>query len=274
MQQHNLRYIRKYYSNPDMRVHTSDIKKCGDSFYEERVRGMHSIWIITNGKMRIEYKEKEYILEKNDMFVFSSNEKYNASSLCKNTEFLFFNFENYAKETNGTRLLRLFRDGMGRYEDFKEEIDIAVKTIKNYYEKENQLFMRFFAHGIVIVLLSKFFEANFDKYDNEDILFFGSTTDDIIDYIHTHINERLTTDDLAKAANVSRRTLYNLFKKSKGKTPHEYIFNVKMNHAITLLNSGRYSIKEIANMVGYDDSKTFSIVFKRWKGVSPSKFNK
>ena len=55
-------------------------------------------------------------------------------------------------------------------------------------------------------------------------------------------------------------------------SPHQYILNLKLENAETMLKSELYSISEVSDMCGFSDYKYFSRVFKKLKGVSPSRY--
>ena len=71
--------------------------------------------------------------------------------------------------------------------------------------------------------------------------------------------------------------LRKLFKKEMGMTPLEYMTNLRMKKAETMLTAmwgGGYSVAEIGEQCGYDDALYFSRVFKKHFGCSPKVFAK
>ena len=67
------------------------------------------------------------------------------------------------------------------------------------------------------------------------------------------------------------------FKEDTGKTPLEYLTEMRISQAKNLLiqNSGnRYSIADIALKCGFQDSFYFSTCFKKHTGVTPSQYRK
>ena len=57
-----------------------------------------------------------------------------------------------------------------------------------------------------------------------------------------------------------------------GVSPKRYIIQLKINYACDLLKSGDYSVKETAEMSGFEDLYFFSRQFKEYMGMSPAKY--
>ena len=77
---------------------------------------------------------------------------------------------------------------------------------------------------------------------------------------------------MAKSVGVSRSHLYRVFMLNVGKSPIDYLTEYRINEACKLLRAGNLSIAEVAVSVGFFDQFYFSRVFKRAKGVPPSKY--
>lgn len=56
--------------------------------------------------------------------------------------------------------------------------------------------------------------------------------------------------------------------------PKDYFTRLKMHKASQLLNNPNLSIKEVADLVGYEDPLYFSRVFKQINAVSPTEYRK
>ena len=82
----------------------------------------------------------------------------------------------------------------------------------------------------------------------------------------------ISEDDVAKSVGVSRSHLYRVFMLNVGKSPIDYLTEYRVNEACKLLRGGTLSIAEVAASVGFLDQFYFSRVFKRAKGVPPSKY--
>ena len=93
-----------------------------------------------------------------------------------------------------------------------------------------------------------------------------------IKYIQFNYSHDISIDDVAKSVGVSRSHLYRVFMLNVGKSPIDYLTEYRVNEACKLLRSGTLSIAEVAASVGFLDQFYFSRVFKRAKGVPPSKY--
>ena len=93
-----------------------------------------------------------------------------------------------------------------------------------------------------------------------------------IKYIQFNYSHDISIDDVAKSVGVSRSHLYRVFMSNVGKSPINYLTEYRINEACKLLRTGNLSIAEVAISVGFFDQFYFSRVFKRAKGVPPSKY--
>ena len=76
---------------------------------------------------------------------------------------------------------------------------------------------------------------------------------------------------LTDATGYSRSQLARLFKKYTGLTLFEYLDNLKLNYALTLLQTGEESVLDIAMTLGYDSVSHFIKRFKAAFGITPQK---
>lgn len=97
-------------------------------------------------------------------------------------------------------------------------------------------------------------------------------------YIESHFTERITIDELATDANVSRRSFERRFKQATNNTVVEYIQRVRIEAAKRSFEASRNNVSEVMYHVGYTDTKAFRDVFKKITGLTPveyrSKYNK
>lgn len=85
-------------------------------------------------------------------------------------------------------------------------------------------------------------------------------------------NLEFSITDFCRTLGMSRTSVYNKIKTLTGQGPNDFIRIVRLNKSKELLLSHKYSIAEVASMVGFSDPKYFSTCFKKQFGMSPSKF--
>ena len=93
-------------------------------------------------------------------------------------------------------------------------------------------------------------------------------------YIEQNLSERLTVKEIAAHVNVSQSYLSVLFKRHRKYTLIEYINRVRLEHCKELIREGKYSITQIAELVGYSSVQYLSRQFKSVVGISPSEYIK
>lgn len=93
----------------------------------------------------------------------------------------------------------------------------------------------------------------------------------VSDYIKENYMRKIYVEDIASSLNINRRYLSRIFKEEKGATIQQYVINYKMKKACDFLNRG-FKVNEVALMVGYDDIFTFSKIFKKNTGYSPTQY--
>ncbi|HTN35398.1 MAG TPA: AraC family transcriptional regulator [Marinobacter sp.] len=83
--------------------------------------------------------------------------------------------------------------------------------------------------------------------------------------------ERIDADSLARQCNMSRQTLYRRLKK-EGLGFHELVEQVRIDKALRYVAADRYSLGEIAFLLGFSELSAFSRAFKRWTGIAPAQY--
>lgn len=93
-----------------------------------------------------------------------------------------------------------------------------------------------------------------------------------IRYMEERYAEPLTLNALAAMLDCNARQLQRLFSASLHVGPMEYLIQVRLNKAKELLRKLDVPLAQIAEAVGYTDSYYFSRLFKKYVGISPSRF--
>jgi len=91
-------------------------------------------------------------------------------------------------------------------------------------------------------------------------------------YINSHIEERLSLNDIALAFGISPNYLSTLFKKNSDIGFTDYVNHAKVKRAKELMKNSNLKVYEIADQLGFESAFYFSKVFKKVEGISPREF--
>ncbi len=96
----------------------------------------------------------------------------------------------------------------------------------------------------------------------------------VIDYLVTHPQETLTTQQLCQMAEMSESSLRRLFKIQTGKAPVDFMKELRMMNAARRLLKSDERISDISYSVGYETPNYFARCFKETFGISPQEYRK
>lgn len=93
-------------------------------------------------------------------------------------------------------------------------------------------------------------------------------------YFNEHYNEDISIEEYAQSRGMSVSWFLRNFKQVTMKSPMQYILSMRIDNAVSLLETTDYTVTEISTIVGYENPLYFSRIFKKQKGVSPSDYRK
>jgi len=108
---------------------------------------------------------------------------------------------------------------------------------------------------------------NVDENNDSDI-------NKALQYIHKNFGKNYSFDELCRILSISPSYMRSKFKKYTGVTISEYRDRLRISSAREMLESGHFTLKEIAAHLGYCDAYHFSKSFKAAIGLSPGQYVK
>ncbi|HVI46099.1 MAG TPA: AraC family transcriptional regulator [Chitinophaga sp.] len=90
-------------------------------------------------------------------------------------------------------------------------------------------------------------------------------------FIDNNYAEEIDLDNISDEAYFSKFHFIRLFKSIYGKTPHQYLISVRVEKAQQLLRNDK-TVSEACFLVGFKSITTFSGLFKKVAGESPSSY--
>lgn len=91
-------------------------------------------------------------------------------------------------------------------------------------------------------------------------------------YIAEHYSQKMSIDEIAKAAGISRSSLYRAFMNNLSMSVQEYVTDYRIKASCNLLQNGELGLKEVAYRSGFASALYYSQVFKRVMGVPPTHY--
>ena len=92
----------------------------------------------------------------------------------------------------------------------------------------------------------------------------------VMKYIAEHYHDDISLNDLARVAHISVNYLSAIFKKEVGTCFKTFLVQYRINKAVDILNEKDIPLRDVAELVGFNDYAHFSKMFKKITGKSPS----
>lgn len=148
----------------------------------------------------------------------------------------------------------------------KHMLDAHQLSFVNELKRGSQL-MRFFS-----ILIEDYSNTHSNRinYDYPGAIYVNQA----IDYMEKKYPQKIKINDLANYIGINRCYLTNTFKKILNISPKEFLVNLRLEKAASLLQKTALPINSISAQVGYDDPLAFSKIFKQKYGLSPKAFRK
>jgi AraC family transcriptional regulator, arabinose operon regulatory protein len=227
-------------------------------------------WIqAVKGSGVLEIDNKQYVVEEGSGMLFFPNvgHKYYGMSNEWIVHFMCFRgygtkdfFENIGIDQSGIYKLK----DIVKVEQYMEEL-LFINTGNSPMEMYD--FSRVL-YGILLEIAKSTTIQNERSFQNQNKKVYL-----VMDYINEHYKEPIVLSDLAEKVLLSKEYLCQLFKKINGFSIFDYITDVRLARAKTLLIQDRNEkIKNISRLCGYEDVSYFGMVFKKKEGMTPAKF--
>jgi AraC-like DNA-binding protein len=158
-----------------------------------------------------------------------------------------------------------------KIQDRKQFESAFEKMILSHYKKNE--YSDTLCNGYMTVLISLIAQSNIlttksvPKSKNENL-------EKILSLMHFNYNQPIDIKEYAKICCVGEDHFIRLFKAYTGLPPYNYQLKIRINRAIEMLENTPITIKECADVTGFNDITYFSKVFKRFTGHPPSHYKK
>lgn len=96
----------------------------------------------------------------------------------------------------------------------------------------------------------------------------------VLEFISTHLTDKITLAELAKVAGLSMFHFAHLFTHAVGVSPHRYVSRLRLENAMKEIAVGKLSLSQVALNAGFSSQASFTRTFSRVTGVSPGEYRR
>ncbi|NCB51163.1 MAG: AraC family transcriptional regulator [Clostridia bacterium] len=93
-------------------------------------------------------------------------------------------------------------------------------------------------------------------------------------YIDKNYSREISLDELSRVFSISKYHMSREFKRYVGKSPNDYLIDLRISKAKELLVDSKRKIADIGQLVGIPNTNHFLYLFKTREGITPSAFRK
>lgn len=221
---------------------------------------------ITGGKLKVDINGETKLMGTGDFVIFPPKYKYRYEIGANSAiSYLFVHFTG-SHVTEYLDALKMTENPIVRHARFGEEIALAISSFFLDYESGSEIkdvalsvdFSR-----ILLMLSKEAHNASRARLISKSLAF-----------INENYMKEIRIPELAALEGLSVSRYNFLFKECVGTSPVKYMTNLRMRQARLLLDSTSLSVKQIGEMVGYEDNHFFSKLFKACVGTSPVSYRK
>lgn len=118
-----------------------------------------------------------------------------------------------------------------------------------------------------------YYAVSRDSQVDHDVPFFIDLPEALrraLTFIEQNLHDNILADEIAAAAVTSKPTLVRLFRNHLNTSPVKYLWNRRLDEADRLLLTGRYTVSEVAALLAFSDSSSFSKSFVERFDARPS----
>ncbi|MDO4468082.1 MAG: AraC family transcriptional regulator [Bacillota bacterium] len=231
-------------------------------------------WEITyvdSGVLYTRIDNKTYELHNNEMILYAPKQfhtQWTESSSCSYLS-IILDMDVISKLESSALTNQVFTVDR----DIKAAIDKFVEASTKEMEFSNCVLISSLER--IIVGLLSYSESSKSKIASTPMQqnFENELLNQIIVYIGENIFSNFNNvEELCQHFGLSRSSLQNLFKNNLNIAPKRYILNMKLKKSKELINESKYTVSEIAGLLGFSSIHYFSRRFKQEFGISPTDY--
>ena len=228
------------------------------------------IFYVVNGNGLFKIKDEDFSVKTHDLVIVNANLLHTESSKDANPlEYIVLGIDGMSlKPANNPDLFAESLYSIQNCGNNRNAISFYLDSILREAAAKNEHYETI-CHKlaeILVLAIARGIESDIiltaDATSNKDGAY-------IKNYIDVHFAQDLNLDTLAEATYMNKFYLSHIFRRSFGTSPINYLIERRISTAQFLLETTKYSIAEISEIVGYNSTSYFSQIFKKRTGSTP-----
>ena len=94
------------------------------------------------------------------------------------------------------------------------------------------------------------------------------------EFVHAKMEDELRLSELAQSVGLSTAHFSEMFRKSMGETPHQFVLRLRVERAKEMLRSAESRVLDVAIACGFKTQQHFARVFRHLCGLSPKEYRR
>ncbi|MCI8508447.1 MAG: AraC family transcriptional regulator [Lachnospiraceae bacterium] len=242
------------------------------STYRPRGRIDYQLIYVASGKAYFYFEDREEIVTAGHMVLYRPKEvqKYVYYGTDQ-TEVYWVHFtgsdvKNILRQYGISDNMHVFY--CGALLEYQSLFRLMIQELQMCREDYQELLAMVFRHILILI------HRQMHNVKKTDSGFMTEEIDLAVTYFNEHYNTDICIEEYAASRHMSTSWFIRNFRKYTGFTPMQYILEIRISNAESLLEATEYNITEISRIIGYDNPLYFSRLFKKSKGLSPSEYRK
>ena len=253
---------------PEIMAYYYTIKSPNYNFRGE----MHNLFELTfvdNGTLDTSIDGVNYTLKSSDLIIYGKNQFHtqsvNSDSTCSYLT-IMFDMECDDDSLICNKVFHCRKELYNAVRTFAKNISNTIPYSENLILSNfHEIIIRLFQYDYLDIDSSKSPKESYQHFQDELL-------EGILSFIDKKMSSPISIEELCSKFSVSRSSLQTLFKNNLNTSPKKYINDLKLSKSKQLIKENKYTISEIAFMLGFNSIHYFSRAFTQHYEISPSEY--